>query len=241
VKGDSGSVPYVLRPHRAEDMAVVVRQEGAGYTEQYGWDQTFEALVARIVDAFVKNFDPLRERCWIAEIEGKSVGHIFLVRHPSGADTAKLRLLYVDPSARGRGLGDALVKECVRFAREFGYKRIELWTQSILIGAHRIYERAGFRLVKEERHRSFGKDLVGQTWELEFAGEKKMRRRPLCVVSALWSECSIDWLDGCAGVGFLGYDSGGVDAVGDGGEKLVSVFFFVEYGLEDVGCFVVAE
>jgi GNAT superfamily N-acetyltransferase len=171
VKGDSGSVPYVLRPHRVEDMAVVVRQESAGYTEQYGWDETFEALVARIVDEFVKNFDPLRERCWIAEIDGKSVGHIFLVRHPNEADTAKLRLLYVDSSARGRGLGDALVKECVRFAREVGYKRIELWTQSILIDAHRIYERAGFRLVKEERHRSFGKDLVGQTWELVFAGE----------------------------------------------------------------------
>jgi len=171
VKDDCGSGPYVLRPHRAEDMDVVVRQEGAGYTEQYGWDETFEALVARIVDEFVRNFDPLGERCWIAEIDGKSVGHIFLVRHPSEADTAKLRLLYVDPSARGRGLGDALVKECVRFAREAGYKRMELWTQSILTGAHRIYERAGFRLVKEERHHSFGKDLVGQTWELDFAGE----------------------------------------------------------------------
>ena len=170
-KSDRGSVPYVLRPHRADDMSVVVRQEGAGYTEQYGWDETFEALVARIVDEFVTNYDPARERCWIAEMDGKSVGHIFLVRHPSERDTARLRLLFVEASARGMGVGDALVRECVGFAQSAGYRRVVLWTQSILTGAHRIYQEAGFRLVKEEKHRSFGKDLVGQTWELELRSD----------------------------------------------------------------------
>ena len=164
---DRRRLPYILRPHRVGDMGWIVYREGIGYAEQYGWDETFEALVARIVDQFVTNFDPARERCWIAEIDGQNVGHIFLVKHPEGSETAKLRLLFVEPSARGVGLGDALVKECVRFARTVGYKKVVLWTQSILVGAHRIYERAGFRLVKEEPHHSFGKDLTGQTWELE--------------------------------------------------------------------------
>jgi GNAT superfamily N-acetyltransferase len=166
-KSDRGRMAYSLRPHRVGDMGWIVYREGLGYAEQYGWDETFEALVAGIVSEFIMNFDAERERCWIAEVDGKSVGHVFLVKHPTEAETAKLRLLFVEPSARGVGLGDALVSECVRFARGAGYKRVVLWTQSILTGAHRIYEKAGFRLVKEEPHRSFGKDLVGQTWELD--------------------------------------------------------------------------
>jgi GNAT superfamily N-acetyltransferase len=162
-------VPYVLRPHRVGDMGWIVHREGLGYAEQYGWDETFEALAAKIVSEFVAHFDPRRERCWIAETDGHHVGHVFLVKHPDQAQTAKLRLLFVEPCARGTGLGHALVNECVRFARAAGYRKIVLWTQSILTAAHRIYERAGFRLVKEEPHHSFGHDLVGQEWELELS------------------------------------------------------------------------
>ena len=159
--------PFILRPHRVGDMGWIVHREGLGYAEQYGWDESFEALVARIADDFLTNFDPRRERCWIAEIDGQNVGHIFLVKYPSQPHIARLRLLFVEPCARGKGLGDALVKECVRFARAAGYRKIVLWTQSILTAAHRIYERAGFRLVKEEPHHSFGHDLIGQEWELD--------------------------------------------------------------------------
>jgi DNA-binding MarR family transcriptional regulator/GNAT superfamily N-acetyltransferase len=159
--------PYVLRPHRVGDMGWIVYREGLGYAEQYGWDETFEALVANIVSEFVRNFEPSRERCWIAEIDGQNVGHVFLVKHPGQRQTAKLRLLFVEPSARGTGLGHALVNECVRFARTAGYRKIVLWTQSILTAAHRIYEKAGFHLVKEEPHHSFGHDLIGQEWELD--------------------------------------------------------------------------
>jgi GNAT superfamily N-acetyltransferase len=150
-------------------MGMIVHIEGAAYVEQFGWNGDFEGMAARIVSDFLANFDPTRERCWIAERDGIHVGHIFLVRHPDQPGTAKLRLLYVDPSARGQGLGAKLVDECVRFARSAGYQRITLWTQSILTAAHRIYQAAGFRLVKEEPHHSFGKDLTGQTWELDLA------------------------------------------------------------------------
>ena len=159
--------PFVLRPHRIGDMGWIVYSEGLGYAEQFGWDQDFEALAAGIVRDFVMNFDASRERCWIAEIDGVHVGHVFLVKHPEQAETARLRLLFVEKRARGLGLGEALVNECVRFARSAGYRRVVLWTQSILIAAHRIYQRAGFRLVKEEPHHSFGHDLVGQEWELK--------------------------------------------------------------------------
>jgi DNA-binding MarR family transcriptional regulator/GNAT superfamily N-acetyltransferase len=159
---------FVLRPHRIGDMGWVVYSEAIGYSTQYGWDMTFEALVAKIVADFIANYDASRERCWIAETEGEPVGHIFLVRHPDKPRTAKLRLLFVEPCARGMGLGTALVSECLRFARTAGYEKVVLWTQSMLGAAHRIYEQAGFRLVKEEPHRSFGHDLIGQEWEFEF-------------------------------------------------------------------------
>jgi len=165
-KGESKRT-FVLRPHRVGDMGWVVHREGIGYAEQFGWNGHFEALVAKIVSEFVLNFDLSRERCWIAEVDGQSVGHVFLVKHPEDETAAKLRLLFVEQNARGMGLGEALVGECVRFARSAGYKRVVLWTQSMLTPAIRIYERAGFRLVKEEPHRNFGKDLVGQEWELK--------------------------------------------------------------------------
>lgn len=167
MKRDRSHLAYVLRPHRVGDMGWIVYRESVGYAEQYGWDATFEALVAKITEEFITNFDPDRERCWIAEMGGQNVGHIFLVKHPSQPQTAKLRLLFVEPCARGMGLGDVLVNESIRFARTAAYRKVVLWTQSILTAAHRIYERAGFRLIKEEPHHSFGQDLIGQEWELE--------------------------------------------------------------------------
>jgi DNA-binding MarR family transcriptional regulator/GNAT superfamily N-acetyltransferase len=159
--------PVMLRTHRPGDMGTVVALEGAAYVDQFGWDGTFEGMVAKIVADFIAGFDPKRERCWIAEVNGRHIGHIFLVRHPEQPGTAKLRLLYVDPSARGIGVGRLLVSECIAFARAARYTRVTLWTQSILKAAHHIYQNAGFRLVREEPHHSFGKDLLGQTWDLD--------------------------------------------------------------------------
>ena len=157
-------VPYVLRGLQSGDIGWVIRRQGMLYTQEYGWDETFEGLVAEIAAAFVKSWDPRKERCWIAEREGEIVGSVFLVRQSDR--TAKLRLLYVEPSARGLGIGRRLVEECIGFARAKGYKTLTLWTNDILVAARRIYQAAGFRLVKEEKHHSFGKDLVGQNWDL---------------------------------------------------------------------------
>ncbi len=154
----------VLRRQQPGDIGWIIHRQGRLYAEEYGWDETYEALVAEILAAFVKNFDPRRERAWIAEMDGEIVGSVFLVRQDDAV--AKLRLLYVEPAARGLGLGRRLVDEVVAFARGKGYRTLTLWTNDILASARRIYEAAGFRLVSQGRHRSFGKDLVGQTWEL---------------------------------------------------------------------------
>jgi GNAT superfamily N-acetyltransferase len=146
-------------------MGWVVLSHGALYASEYGFDSTFEALVAEIAAKFLGSFDASRERCWIAEIDGAQVGSIFLVRHSD--DIAKLRLLLVDPAGRGQGLGKRLVGECVAFARGCGYRKVTLWTQSILVAARKIYRDAGFVLVASEPHRSFGQDLIGETWERE--------------------------------------------------------------------------
>lgn len=156
---------YILRDPQPGDMGWVVHRQAVLYAHEYGWNAEYEALVAEIVAKFIREFDSKAERCWIAEKDGRTVGSVFVVREDE--TTAKLRLLAVDPSARGLGIGHRLVDECLRFARLAGYKRMVLWTNSVLTDARKIYEKVGFTLVEEEPHHSFGKDLVGQVWARE--------------------------------------------------------------------------
>jgi GNAT superfamily N-acetyltransferase len=153
---------FVLRAPRPGDLGWIVQAHGRLYAEQYGWDDSFEALVAGIVADYAKDHDPRREAAWIAELDGEPAGCALCVRREE--DIAQLRLLLVDPRARGRGIGGRLIEECLRFAQRAGYKRITLWTNDILHEARRLYERAGFELVESAPHHSFGHDLVEQTW-----------------------------------------------------------------------------
>ena len=150
--------------HRPGDMGWVVHRHGALYAQEFGWDERFEGLVAGIVAKLVANFDASRERCWIAEMDGEPVGSVFVVK--AGQTTAQLRLLLIEPGARGRGLGKRLVQECIAFAREKGYRRLVLWTQSNLVAARTIYAGCGFELKKTEKHASFGVKLTGEYWAL---------------------------------------------------------------------------
>ena len=167
IEGPPKPAVYVLRPPRAGDLGWVIRQHGVVYADEYQWDASFEALVARIVADYAEDHDPQREAAWIAEVNGEPAGCVFCVRKSD--TTGQLRLLLVDPAARGLGIGARLVAECVSFARRAGYAELTLWTNDVLTAARRVYERAGFLLVHTERHQSFGHDLVGQTWQLSLA------------------------------------------------------------------------
>jgi GNAT superfamily N-acetyltransferase len=165
IASQSSSIPeIILRTHRPGDMGWVVQAHGELYAREYGWNSNFEALIAEIVAAFLRQHDPERERCWIAERDGVRVGSIFLVRQSD--EVAKLRLLLVDPVARGSGLGRRLVQECIGFARQAGYRTLVLWTNDVLTAARRIYASEGFRIVATERNIEFGPETVGETWEL---------------------------------------------------------------------------
>lgn len=166
--GAEPRVPYLLRPLQVGDVGWIAHRQGLIYAQDYGWDETYEVLVAEILVAFVRNFDSKWERSWVAEREGEVVGSVFVVR--KSPEVAKLRLLYVEPSARGLGIGRRLVDECIAFARAKGYETLTLWTNDILGSARRIYQAAGFTLAEEEHHHSFGKGLVGQTWNLDLRG-----------------------------------------------------------------------
>ena len=157
--------PCVLRPPQPGDLGWVVHRHGAVYAQEYGYDERFEALVAEIVAHFVQRYNAKRERCWIAERDGEAVGSVFLVERSK--TVSQLRLLLVEPKARGAGLGTRLVAECLRFARQAGYRKVTLWTQSELSAARRLYKAAGFRVTRKEKNHSFGKDLVSETWEVD--------------------------------------------------------------------------
>jgi DNA-binding MarR family transcriptional regulator/GNAT superfamily N-acetyltransferase len=158
-------IPYLLRMHQPGDMGWIVHRQAILYAEEYGWDETYEALAAEIVAQFIKNYDPKRERAWVAERDGRRVGGVFVAKESD--EIAKLRLLHVEAEARGLGIGKRLVKECVQFSRQAGYRKMTLWTQSILHAARHIYKQTGFKIVSEKKHHSFGKDLTAETWELD--------------------------------------------------------------------------
>jgi DNA-binding MarR family transcriptional regulator/GNAT superfamily N-acetyltransferase len=163
--------PYLLRQHQPGDMGWIVFRQAILYAEEYGWDASYEALAAAIVAKFIENYDPKRERAWIAEKDGERVGAVFVAKESD--EVAKLRLLHVEREARGLGIGKRLVEECIRFARQAGYQKMTLWTQSILSAARDIYKKSGFQLVREEKHHSFGKDLTAETWELNLKSSTK--------------------------------------------------------------------
>ena len=167
--------PYTLRPHRPGDIGWIVHRHGALYAQEFGWDETFEALVAQIAASFIKDYDPKRERCWIAEKDGDIVGSVILAKQSE--EIAKLRLLYVEPKARGLGIGRRFVEECIQFSRAAGYRRISLWTNDMLHAARHIYREAGFRLVSTEPHRSFSHDLLGEIWEMDLRGDPPTPKR----------------------------------------------------------------
>ncbi|MGZ5867526.1 MAG: bifunctional helix-turn-helix transcriptional regulator/GNAT family N-acetyltransferase [Xanthobacteraceae bacterium] len=162
---EASATPYILRPLQPGDIGWVVARHGVLYGREFGWDHTIEALTAEIAAAFVRNYDPKRECCWIAERDDENVGCVFIVKEDE--ETARLRLLLVDPSARGLGIGKRLVEECIRFSRQAGYKRITLWTHRVLTAARKIYIGAGFMLTREWTHDDFGKTLVAETWDLD--------------------------------------------------------------------------
>lgn len=163
-QGFKFSEPFFLRPHEPGDMGWVIHRHGVLYAQACGWDERFEALVAQIVADFINNYNPARERCWIAEMGGEIVGSVFVVQ--ASETVAKLRLLLVEPKARGLGLGTRLVEECIRFARRSSYQKLMLWTNSVLEEARHIYQKSGFTLIAQEEHHSFGHDFIGETWEL---------------------------------------------------------------------------
>ena len=167
---------YTLRTHQPGDLGWIVRMHGALYARDYGYDARFEAVVARIAADFLDRFDPARERCWIAELDGENVGSVCLVK--KSTTVAKLRLLIVDPRARGLGIGRRLVDECVQFARQAGYRTITLWTHRQLTAARRIYESCGFKCVDRRKVKSFGRNLVDEIWELRLSGAPGLRRAP---------------------------------------------------------------
>jgi DNA-binding MarR family transcriptional regulator/GNAT superfamily N-acetyltransferase len=160
------NTPYVIRSPEPGELGWIVHRHGALYASEFGWNEKFEGLVARVVADYVRDYEPQHDRCWIAESDGEVLGSVFLVH--ADETTAQLRLLYVEPAARGRGIGSRLVKECIRFAERAGYKHVRLWTNDVLTSARHLYEAAGFRMIAAERHSQFGPAVEGQTWQLGF-------------------------------------------------------------------------